>query len=293
LKCVGASSQAVGWFKSYLSGRRQYVRIGITVSSVLPLSHGVPQGTILSPLLFCIYTNDIPAIPLSSNIDSYVDDSKLFLTSSVKDIKQTIVKFENDLRSVAKWCFEHQLLINPNKTKFLLIGSRPMLQNLPTNISLNFLKQTMNPVTSAKDLGTTFDSILSYNEHISNLTSSCIRKLCQISRVKDIFDVKTLQSIVEMTYGSTIWSNTSAKNIKKLQTVQNFAARIITKVRKFDHITSSLQELNWLPIELLLLYRDTIMAYTSVSVIWHPVILQISSLNVQTFITDQLEIMTV
>jgi hypothetical protein len=108
LKCVGASSQAVGWFKSYLSGRRQYVRIGSTVSSVLPLSHGVPQGTILSPLLFCIYTNDIPAIPLSSNIDSYVDDSKLFLTFSVKDIKQTIVKLENDLRSVAKWCFEHQ-----------------------------------------------------------------------------------------------------------------------------------------------------------------------------------------
>jgi hypothetical protein len=93
----------------------------------------------------------------------------------MKDIKQTIVKLENDLRSVAKWCFEHQLLINPNKTKFLLIGSRPMLQNLPTNISLNFLKQTVNPVTSAKDLGTTFDSILSYNEHISNLTSSCIR----------------------------------------------------------------------------------------------------------------------
>jgi hypothetical protein len=144
------------------AGRRQYVRIGFTVSSVLPLSHGVPQGTILSTLLFCIYTNDIPAIPLSCNIDSYVDDSKLFLTFCMKDIKQTIVKLENDLRSVAKWCFEHQLLINPNKTKFLLIGSRPMLQNLPTNISLNFLKHTMNPVTSAKDLGTTFDSILSY-----------------------------------------------------------------------------------------------------------------------------------
>ena len=70
--------------------------------------------------------------------------------------------------------------------------------------------------------------------------------------------------INKLTYGSTIWSNASAKNIKKLQTVQNFAARIITKVTKFDHITDitpSLQELNWLPIELLLLYRDTIMAY--------------------------------
>ena len=106
-----------------------------------------------------------------------------------KTLNKQFVKLENDLRSVAKWCFEHQLLINPNKTKFLLVGSRPMLQNLPTNISLNFLKQTMNLVTSAKDLGTTFDSILSYNEHISNLTSSS---------VKDSFDVKTLQSIVEM-----------------------------------------------------------------------------------------------
>jgi hypothetical protein len=70
--------------------------------------------------------------------------------------------------------------------------------------------------------------------------------------------------INKLTYGSTIWSNASAKNIKKLQTVQNFAARIITKVTKFDHITDitpSLQELNWLPIELLLLYRDTIMEY--------------------------------
>jgi hypothetical protein len=90
LKCVGASSQALWWFKSYLWGRRKYVRIGSAVPSVLPLSHGVPQGTILSPLLFCIYTNDIPAIPLSSDIDSYVDDSKLFLMFSMKDIKQQL-----------------------------------------------------------------------------------------------------------------------------------------------------------------------------------------------------------
>jgi hypothetical protein len=126
----------------------------------------------------------------------------------------------------------------------------------------------------------TFDSILSYNyiwlnfiiyKHISNLTSSCIRKLCKLNRVKDSFDVKTCNQLSRCwwltnwhKYGSTIWSNASAKNIKKLQTVQNFAARIITKVTKFDHITDitpSLQEVNWLPIELLLLYRDTIMAY--------------------------------
>ena len=139
-----------------------------------------------------------------------------------------------------------------------------MLQNLPTDISLNFLEENIKPVTSAKD---TLDSNLSYNEHISNLTSSCVRKLCQINRVKNSFDSKTLQSVIEalvinkLTYGSTIWSNTSAKDINKLQLVQNFAVRIIKKVKKFDHITPSLKEFNWLPMEQLLLYRDSIMAY--------------------------------
>ena len=133
----------------------------------------------------------------------------------------------------------------------------------------------MNPVTSAKDLGTTFDSILSYNERISNLTSSCIRKLCQINRVKDSSDVKTLQSIVEMlvinklSYGSTIWSNTSAKNIKELQTVQNFAARIITKVRKFDHITPSLQELNCYTYTLLKHSSQTIVRSSTMTLLCH------------------------
>ena len=85
---------------------------------------------------------------------------------------------------------------------------------MPMDISLKFLKETIKPVTSAKDLGITLDSNSSYNEHISNLTSSCIRKLCQINRVKTSFDAKKLQSVVEalviskLTYGSTMWSNT-------------------------------------------------------------------------------------
>ena len=109
LKCVGASSQTVEWFKSYLSGRKQYVRIGSTKSTTLPLSHGVPQGTILSPLLCCIYTNDMSTIPLSNNINSYVDDSKLSLTSTGEDIDKTTVNLEKDLSSiyVAKFTYRY------------------------------------------------------------------------------------------------------------------------------------------------------------------------------------------
>jgi hypothetical protein len=93
----------------------------------------VPQGSILSPFLFGIYVNDLP-VTVSSDLDSYVDDSKLHLAFLVEDVQQTIAKLEIDLYKTAKWCLEHQLLINPDKTKFLLVGTRSMLQNLPTQI---------------------------------------------------------------------------------------------------------------------------------------------------------------
>ena len=79
LSIVGALPSIVIWFKGYLSSRYQYVRIGSTHSDTSPINHGVHQGPILSPLLFCIYLNDLPLTPSSNNLESYIDDSKLFL----------------------------------------------------------------------------------------------------------------------------------------------------------------------------------------------------------------------
>ena len=118
-----------------------------------------------------------------------------------------------------------------------------MLQNLPAYISLNFLEENSKSVTSANDLGITLDSNLPYNEYISNLTSSCAKKLCQINRVKNSFDTKTLQLIIEARSGKQTELRLNdlvkyvGKNINKLQIVQNFAVQIIKNVRKFDYIT--------------------------------------------------------
>ena len=110
-----ASPSTVNWFKSYLSSRYQYVRIGSTHSDTLPITHGVPQGAILSPLLFCIYLNDLPLAPSSCNLESYVDDSKLFLSLPLLiELDKAIEKLEQDLLSVAQWCCENHLLINPD-----------------------------------------------------------------------------------------------------------------------------------------------------------------------------------
>ena len=142
----------------------------------------------MSPLLFCIYTNDLPTVTQTSELNSYVDDSKISLSFPIEDALEAKHKLELDLRLVAEWCCKNALLINPGKTKFLLVGTRQLLNSLPENMSLNFLNKTIDPVTFTKDLGITLDCKLTYNEHISHLTSACMAKLCQINRVKHCFD---------------------------------------------------------------------------------------------------------
>ena len=139
LSILGASPSTVKWFKSYLTGRRQYVRIGSAYSDTLPITHGVPQGAILSPLLFCIYLNDLPTAPTFCNLEAYVDDSKLFMSFPLVELDAAIEKLEQDLHSVAQWCCENHLLINPDKTKLLFLGTRQMLSRLPEDPRVVFL----------------------------------------------------------------------------------------------------------------------------------------------------------
>ena len=267
LSSVGASPHVVNWFKSYLTGRSQSVRINSILSDPLPITHGVPQGAILSPFLFCIYLNDLICAPQVSGLESYVDNSKVFLSFSLPDIDTAIANLEQDLMRVAAWCCENQLLINPDKTKFMLSATRQLRKRFSSSPVVSFLSNSSEPVASAKDLSVTLDSRLTYDCHISNVVSSCMAKLCQINRVKNSFDEKTLEQLIsslvlsKMLYCSTVWSNISTTNIKKLQLVQNFACKIVTKTRKFDHVTPLLRELNWLSVDQLLFFRATVMTY--------------------------------
>ena len=117
LSIVGASPSTVNWFKRYLSNRYQYVRIDSTISNTVPITHGVPQGAILSPLLFCIYLNDLPSAHSSCKLESFADDSKLFLSFPLMELDAAIEKLEQDLLSIAQLCCENHLLINPDKNK--------------------------------------------------------------------------------------------------------------------------------------------------------------------------------
>ena len=128
---LGLSHSALEWFRSYLSEQSQYVRIGSDVSGLENIVYGVPQGSILGPALFNIYLNDLPTIAHFSSLESYVDDSKLYLSFPVRDVNTIVQQINEDLSLIASWCYHNHLLNNPDKTKLLLNGSRQMLQKPP------------------------------------------------------------------------------------------------------------------------------------------------------------------
>ena len=271
LQGVGASTSVLQWFNSYLTNRYQVVRIHSTVSNPIPKEYGVPQGSILGPLLFRIYVNDLPEAPRNCSTECYVDDTKLFVSFHSQDTGRIVEEINEDLVSVRNWCFRNRLLLNPDKTKLIVFGSRQMSLKLH-DFRLSLLGKDISPVQSAKDLGVILDSNLTFDDHIKTTVSECIAHLAQISRVKHCLDRTSLLTVInalvfsKLYYCSNVWANTTEKNIRKLQAVQNYTyCQIVSGVRKYDHVTPHLKSLSWLPVKDQLYYRHATMAFKCIS----------------------------
>ena len=136
-----------------------------------------------------------------------------------------------------------------------------------SDFKLSLLGKELMPSESIRDLRVTIDPTLSFNKHISVTVSSCMSRLAQMSWAKHALNFDLLVIIInalvfsKLYYCSSVWSNTSASNMQKLQLVQNFAARIISGATKFEHITPSLKNMGWLPVKKQVYLRDAIFAF--------------------------------
>ena len=210
--------------------------------------------------------NDLLSVPTSCKSACYVDDSKLYLSFPSSDMSTAIHNLNADLEQVSRWCCQNSLLINPDKTKVLMIGTPQLLNKLPT-ASVRMLGKEITPYTGAKDLGIFIDQSLTYNEHIAKTVSICLHKLVQINRIKHLLDKKTILLLMnsfvfsKLYYCSTVWSNTSKHNINKLhdQLVQNFAARVVLDLKKLDHISQAIKSLHSLPVNDRIYLNDAVM----------------------------------
>lgn len=127
---IGVSTTAWTWCKSYLTKCSQFVRIEDAISDPLPFNFGVPQGSILGPVLFTVYVNDLLSIPRHWKSSGYVDDTKVFLSFPSRDITDGSNALNEDLLEISCRCCKNSLLINPDKTKLLVIGVPQLLRNL-------------------------------------------------------------------------------------------------------------------------------------------------------------------
>ena len=125
------------WFDSYLRDRKQSVKIGSTCSSPLDVTFGVPQGSILGPLLFLIYVNDLPQFIQDCLLVIYADDTQILITGEIDKIQELLRKAENILIKAKQYFNSNGLLMNENKTKFIIFGSKQYTSRIPEQTSLN------------------------------------------------------------------------------------------------------------------------------------------------------------
>ena len=157
LQDLGASNPVIQWFCNYRNDRRQVVQIYSTLSEPLPINCGVPQGSVLGPLLFSIYPNVVPSAPQKCSVQSYVYDTKLVISFKMKDAVITFADLRDDLHAIGQCYSNNLLLFNPSKTKVMVFGSRQMHSRLVTP-SLTF--RELVPEQTAKDLGVILDTNL-------------------------------------------------------------------------------------------------------------------------------------
>ena len=165
----GVKEKALDWFKSYLTGRSQTINLGNCLSSRSDLSFGVPQGSVLGPLLFTLYTT-----PLSSLISGhaiphhlYADDSHLYVSFSSGNSAAALNGLQSCLASVQSWILTNKLKLNPDKTEFLLIDSERQQSKHISIFPIELLGVETYPANSARNLGVIFDKNFNFRSHIS------------------------------------------------------------------------------------------------------------------------------
>ena len=217
------------WFKSYLSNRKQYVSINGYNSDTMNIKHGVPQGSVLGPLLFLIYINDLYKCLAYSTAYHFADDTNLLVISKTQ--KQMQKHINIDLKLLHKWLIANKISLNCSKTELIIFPGTTNDINFEYNIKINGHKLT--PTNKLMYLGVIVDNKLNGEFHCQVLTGKLNRANGMLSKIRHYVPKTELKSIYHaifashLRYGCQIWGLENTKKVEKVGKLQDKALRII------------------------------------------------------------------
>ncbi|KAJ8414324.1 hypothetical protein AAFF_G00051940 [Aldrovandia affinis] len=259
------SGSALTWFESYLADRSYQVAWRGSLSSPHTLSTGVPQGSVLGPVLFSLYTKSLGSVISAHGFSyhCYADDTQLFLSFPPSDT-QVPARISACLADISAWMSTHHLKLNLGKTELLFFPAK----GSPTiDASITVEGSIVSPSQSARSLGVTLDNQLCFSSHISAITWTCRFSLHNIRRIPPFLTQEATQLLVQalvisrLDYCNSLLAGLPACAIKPLQLVQNAAARLVFNQPKFTHVTPLLSSLHWLPIAARIRFKSLVLAF--------------------------------
>ena len=232
MKGYGINGNVIGWVRSFLADRKQRVRVGNSYSNKSDVTSGIPQGSILGPVLFTIFINDLPDA-LKVNCKVFADDTKIY------DDTTENKRIQEDLYSMQKWTELWNLYFNVAKCKVMHIGKKNPQHEYFMKIEKE--KQRIGTCNEEKDLGITFDKELNFDSHISNITKKANQMLGIIKRTftfmnKDVF-LKLYKALVRshLEYGNVIWHPHLKRQSLLIESVQRRATKLVPECKDMNY----------------------------------------------------------
>ena len=272
LKLYRCNVESMQWFTSYLESRSQKVCIHKSLSKSISIISGVPQGSILGPLFFILYINDIPLFLSNTEEVIYADD--LTLTTMCNNVKTVESNLRIDTGKSFDWCKQNDMVLSLTKCCSMLVASRQKLLKINSKIDIDIGETVIPSVSTTKMLGVHFDDALSWDVHIQNVYNITNKNLYLLQQIKQFLPIDSQKLffnsyiLPHFDYCSIIWGNCSQTQMYRLEKLQKRAARIILDKNYHDYCIRSADlfaELKWMSLKERINYNIAIQVYKCIN----------------------------